>query len=60
MPLTLQFDLIGPGFGPAVGLPADAVYKEFAVIHRQKRQLRSERKLGRKAEALPHGKPGAK
>jgi hypothetical protein len=30
---------------------------EFAVIHRQKRQLRSERKLGRKAEALPQASP---
>jgi hypothetical protein len=35
-------------------------WEEFAVIHRQKCQLRSERKLGRKAEALPPRKPAEK
>jgi hypothetical protein len=43
---------VGPGFCPAAGLPAGAVCDEFAVIQRQKSQLRSERKLGRKAEAF--------
>jgi hypothetical protein len=47
----------GRGFCPAVGLPADAFCDEFLVIHRHKCQLRSERKLGRKAEALPHEAP---
>ena len=40
--------------------PAGAFCDEFALIQRQKCQLRSERKLGRKAEALPHEKPGTK
>jgi hypothetical protein len=35
-------------------IPAGEFCDEFAVIQRQKCQLRSERKLGRKAEALPH------
>ena len=47
--------LVGVGASAcAVGLLADAVCEEFAVIHGLKCQLRSERKLGRKAEALPH------
>src|ERR1700722_9488644 len=46
--------LWGRRFCPAVGLPADAVCEEFAVIHRQKSQLRSGQRPGRKAEALPH------
>jgi hypothetical protein len=54
MPLTLRISRVGPGFCPAAGLPAGAFCDEFAVIQRQKCQLRSERKLGRKAEALPH------
>ena len=40
--------------------PDDTVCEEFRVIDWQNYQLRSERKLGRKAEALPHEKPVAK
>ena len=52
--LLCELALWGRGFCPAAGLPAGAFCDEFAVIQRQKCQLRSERKLGRKAEALPH------
>jgi hypothetical protein len=46
--------LWGRGVYPAAGFPAGAFCDEFAVIQRQKFQLRSKRELGRKAEALPH------
>ena len=40
--------------GAAGGRSSAPKARSFAVIHREQCQLRSERKLGRKAEALPH------
>src|ERR1700733_4697639 len=51
VPLIFQIGLAGPEV-PVRRRPSGL--REFAVIHRQKCQLRSEQKLGRKAEALPH------